>query len=440
MRAKFIWQARAYERLAVRNFDDRTPRDPPDAAVPDRLRRSVRGARPQPRGARPRSPRGDSARRRSPSPIRASPATSAARSCNSRPRRRGSSPGEAVFELVAGAVRRASLFFVIECDGDQPMRPGPSASSSVCARRAGRCAPPRRAPLRSQTSNEIFNEALRRSIADLYMLVTDTAHGPYPYAGIPWFCTAFGRDGIITAMRAAVDRPGDRQGRAAVSRGDPGRRSAGPRPTPSPARSCTRPGRARWRASARCRSGCTTARVDATPLFVMLAGMYYERTGDLDTIRAIWPNIQAALRWIDQHGDRDGDGFVEYAARSERGLEQPGLEGLARFGVPRRRPARRGPDRAVRGAGLRVRGQAPCRPPRDGARASAAWPRRCAARRRRCGSGSRRRSGAPTSAPMRWRSTAPSEPCRVRSSNAGQVLLSGIASSRRARRRTAPVS
>ena len=64
--------------------------------------------------------------------------------------------------------------------------------------------------------------------------------------------------------------------------------------------------------------------VDATPLFVMLAGLYYERTGDLDTIRALWPHVQAALRWIDEFGDRDGDGFVEYAARSERGLSNQG--------------------------------------------------------------------------------------------------------------------
>ena len=56
--------------------------------------------------------------------------------------------------------------------------------------------------------------------------------------------------------------------------------------------------------------------VDATPLFVMLAGLYYERTGDLDTIRALWPHVQAALRWIDEFGDRDGDGFVEYAAQA----------------------------------------------------------------------------------------------------------------------------
>lgn len=64
--------------------------------------------------------------------------------------------------------------------------------------------------------------------------------------------------------------------------------------------------------------------VDATPLFVLLAAAYYERTADLDFLRSIWLNIEAALEWIDQDGDMDGDGFVEYARRSESGLVQQG--------------------------------------------------------------------------------------------------------------------
>src|SRR5438105_10867694 len=64
--------------------------------------------------------------------------------------------------------------------------------------------------------------------------------------------------------------------------------------------------------------------VDATPLFVMLAGAYYTRTGDLDTIREIWPNIKAALQWIDTYGDPDHDGFVEYDRQSATGLANQG--------------------------------------------------------------------------------------------------------------------
>jgi glycogen debranching enzyme len=64
--------------------------------------------------------------------------------------------------------------------------------------------------------------------------------------------------------------------------------------------------------------------VDSTPLFVMLAGMYAERTGDWALIRELWPAIEAALKWIDGPGDRDGDGFVEYYRATEDGLANQG--------------------------------------------------------------------------------------------------------------------
>ena len=64
--------------------------------------------------------------------------------------------------------------------------------------------------------------------------------------------------------------------------------------------------------------------VDATPLFLLLAGRYYDRTGDLATIERLWPHLTAALKWIDQYGDADGDGFVEYARATERGLANQG--------------------------------------------------------------------------------------------------------------------
>jgi glycogen debranching enzyme len=64
--------------------------------------------------------------------------------------------------------------------------------------------------------------------------------------------------------------------------------------------------------------------VDATPLFVVLAGAYLERTGDLDAIRRLWPHIQSALDWIDRYGDRDGDGFVEYGTMTSQGLVNQG--------------------------------------------------------------------------------------------------------------------
>ncbi|HWN41777.1 MAG TPA: amylo-alpha-1,6-glucosidase, partial [Thermoanaerobaculia bacterium] len=64
--------------------------------------------------------------------------------------------------------------------------------------------------------------------------------------------------------------------------------------------------------------------VDATPLFVVLAGAYLQRTADRAFIESLWPHVERALEWIDVYGDLDGDGFVEYARRSPAGLIHQG--------------------------------------------------------------------------------------------------------------------
>src|ERR1700686_5781473 len=64
--------------------------------------------------------------------------------------------------------------------------------------------------------------------------------------------------------------------------------------------------------------------VDSTPLFVILAGRYAQTTGDIDTLRSLWPAIDRALAWIDGPGDRDHDGFVEYFKATPRGLSNQG--------------------------------------------------------------------------------------------------------------------
>src|SRR5690606_30964040 len=64
--------------------------------------------------------------------------------------------------------------------------------------------------------------------------------------------------------------------------------------------------------------------IDSTPLFVMTAGAYLERTGDGALIEALWPNIEAALGWIERYGDRDGDGYVEYGRHTDEGLANQG--------------------------------------------------------------------------------------------------------------------
>lgn len=173
------------------------------------------------------------------------------------------------------------------------------------------------------TANEEFNDWLGRSDADLGMLITQTIQGPYPYAGVPWYSTAFGRDGLITALQTLWLRPALAKGVLAylaerqAQDNDPVRDAE-----PGKILHETRSGE--MAALGEIPFSCYYGTVDATPLFVMLAGYYYRRTGDQAFIRQLWPHIEQALNWIDRYGDSDGDGFVEYARHSANGLVQQG--------------------------------------------------------------------------------------------------------------------
>ena len=172
------------------------------------------------------------------------------------------------------------------------------------------------------TSNTHFNQWVKRSFADIVMLTSHTPFGPYPYAGVPWFNTIFGRDGIITSLECLWINPELAKGTLAYLSETQAKEF-------SPAQDA-QPGKIvhEIRTGELAKTGeIPFARyygsADATPLFVILAGKYFERTGDLDFIKRIWKSIVMAVEWMENYGDIDGDGLIEYEP-SEIGLVNKG--------------------------------------------------------------------------------------------------------------------
>lgn len=317
-RSRFLWNDRCYERVAVRNYDERRQHVRIQIAFQADFADlfEVRGTARAKRG------------RDLPAVIE--PACILLSYVGLDDRKRSTrlsfvpEPSETRSDLVTydfelDPHESRSLFITIGCDQTSADQPAHYSFFLALrdARRALRASSSRAALI--ATSNEIFNEVSRRSVSDLYMLMTDTAEGPYPYAGIPWFSTVFGRDALITAHQTLWLDP-------EIARGVLCHLAANQAANVDPA-SDAEPGKIlhEVRYGEMAELGEVPFRryygsVDSTPLFVMLAGDYLKRTSDLATIERLMPHIEAALTWIDEYGDRDGDGFVEYGRLTEEGL------------------------------------------------------------------------------------------------------------------------
>src|SRR5947207_1256289 len=231
------------------------------------------------------------------------------------------SANAATYHLDLAPRQVSSVFVAASCNKPATVKPARFFRGLLAHRRETRGFTAGAASI--ETSNNIFNEVLCQSMADLNMLMTNTPQGRYPYAGIPWYSTTFGRDGLITALQTLWIDPRIAQGVLkrlafyqaqsvdALADAEPGKilhemrggEMAALREVPF----------AQYYGS-----------VDATPLFVLLTGLYVERTGDEETLAELWPSIEAALRWINGPGDPDRDGFVEYRPASEQGLANQG--------------------------------------------------------------------------------------------------------------------
>jgi len=174
-----------------------------------------------------------------------------------------------------------------------------------------------------ETSHELFNAWIDRSQSDLHMMLTDTPQGPYPYAGVPLFSTIFGRDGLITALQMLWVNPEIARGVLSYLSSTQAIANI-PEQDAEPGKILHEVRKGEMVALGEVPFERYYGSADATPLFIILAAEYYARTGDLAFLKQIWPHVRSGLRWIDEMGDVDGDGFVEYVRRSPRGLTNQG--------------------------------------------------------------------------------------------------------------------
>lgn len=167
------------------------------------------------------------------------------------------------------------------------------------------------------------NPLLKKSVGDLKMLMIPTKHGDFPAAGLPWFATLFGRDSLIFALQTLDFFPETAKtileilGLFQASSEDNFKDAV--------------PGKIIHEARLNYLSLSNLipfeqyyGTIDATLLYLILAGEYLKATGDVKTIMELLPKIEAAEEWIYSHGDADKDGYVEYMPSSEKGLQTQG--------------------------------------------------------------------------------------------------------------------
>ena len=340
----------------------------------------------------------------------------------------------------AGARRKSrSIFLIVGCDQPADQQPA-GVHRAVCSPPGASCATRRATTTTVETSNELFNEILRRSVADLaYADDRDAARAAIPMPAFPGTRPTFGRDGLITALQMLWCDPGIARGvlrRLAAFQAtetDPRRR----RPArQDPARDARA---ARWRRCGRCRSAsitaastrrrcscCSPASMSSAPATIATlrgavaghrGGARLDRRAGRSRRRRLSSNIAApAEQGLANQGWKDSHDAIFHAdGRLAEGpialAEVQGYVYAAKHGVAR--CARRLGRRSRRASSKRE--------------AAAAAP-----------SASRRHSGARELGTYALALDGDKQPCRVRTSNAGQLLFTGIAraGSRRAGRAT----
>jgi glycogen debranching enzyme len=280
------------------------------------------------------------------------------------------------------------------------------------------------------TSGRLFNEWIDKSFSDLALLTTALPTGPYPYAGIPWFATQFGRDAIITSLQTLWLNPQLAAGVLRFLASTQARDESAFRDS-QPGKIMHEMRRGEMAAMREVPFGQYYGGVDTTPLFVMLAGAYERHTGNRALIDEIWKNLVAATEWIERRLDNSPTGFLDYARAEQSGLANQAWKDShdSMFHADGRLP--RGPLAVVEVQGYAyaaLMAMSELAAVRNDQGRSAAW----GARAERLREAIEHRFWVPEINFYAIAIDGDGQPCSVPASNAGHLLFCGVPNEKRA--------
>jgi len=181
----------------------------------------------------------------------------------------------------------------------------------------------RKSCTRFRATNPQLQQYLDRAVLDLRMMQTDLDGTPAIDAGVPWFSTLFGRDSLITAYQALGVQPELAKGTLEKLAEYQGTKVDDWRDE--------EPGKILHELRVGELAGTNEiphtpyyGSIDSTPLWLLIYGRVWMWTADKEFAEKLWPNAERALKWIDEYGDFDGDGYVEYRKKSDLGLDNQG--------------------------------------------------------------------------------------------------------------------
>lgn len=224
-------------------------------------------------------------------------------------------------DFIIAVTKRSSQTLYVEVGNETDASPESQRFRAAAARARFGMRAKRRHGATLHSSGRVFNDWMARARADVALLTTELATGPYPYAGIPWFSTAFGRDGVISALQMLWLNPGLARGVLAFLAQHQATETS-PFSDSEPGKIMHETRKGEMVALSELPFGRYYGGVDTTPLYIHLACAYADRTGDTAFIDDLWPSLCAAAEWIETASRSTG--FLTYQRAAESGLANQG--------------------------------------------------------------------------------------------------------------------